>query len=457
MFLNHAFLLCLLISASSFAQPLKRVANKGIQVEKLTEARRKELNITETRGVYILKVIPGFTAEALNVNEKDILIRINSTAIESVEDVLQPALKLHEGDDVSFTVIRNKKEKVLKGKALANPLEDAGDLSIEYSSFPFMNGQIRSIFLQPATTGKKPAILFIPGLNCMSLDNMWEEHVYRKLVYSLAEKGYLVMRAEKPGMGDSYNTPACEDIDFPTEVNSFRAALTALKQHPDVDTNNIIIIGHSLGAMEAPFVAEGNNVRGVIAMGLTVKPWLEYLTEMIRVQNPRLGIDYLQNERDLKLYETLLYELLVNKKTPTEMVAKNPEYERILRRDMNFDGTDSFLGRDVSFSQTLNDQDIAAIWAKTDCKVLSAWGETDIQVINDFSHREVVKLINTYHPGNATFLELKDTDHNFLLIPTMEESYQRNADGSLGSLFPTRFNYQMVEEFHQWIQSVIVQ
>ena len=35
-----------------------------------------------------------------------------------------------------------------------------------------------------------------------------------------------------------------------------------------------------MGAMEAPFVAEGNNVRGIVAMGLTVKPWLEYLTEI---------------------------------------------------------------------------------------------------------------------------------------------------------------------------------
>ncbi|ASS48625.1 MAG: hypothetical protein CHH17_07725 [Candidatus Fluviicola riflensis] len=456
MFLKYAVAVCLLITVPSFAQQLKRVANKGISVEKLTEARQKELGITETRGVYIKKIIPGFTAEALNVKEKDILIRINNTAIESVDDVLQPSLKLREGDDVSFTVIREKKEKTLKGKAIANPKEDAGDLSIEYGSFPFMGGQISSIFLQPATPGKKPAILFIPGLNCMSLDNMWEEHVYRKLVYSLANKGYLVMRAEKPGMGDSYNTPACEDIDFPTEVNSFREALKALKKHPNVDTNNIIVIGHSMGAMEAPFVAEGNNVRGIVAMGLTVKPWLEYLTEMVRIQNPRLGIDYLQNERDLKLYETLLFELLVNKKNLADIVPQNPEYERILRRDMNYEGTESFLGRDLSFSQTLNDQDIAAAWAKTDCKVLSAWGETDIQVLGDFSHKEVVKLINTYHPGNATFLELTDTDHNFLLIPTMEESYQRNADGSLGSLFPTRFNEKMVEEFHQWIQSVIV-
>jgi len=76
--------------------------------------------------------------------------------------------------------------------------------------------------------------------------------------------------------------------------------------------------------------------------------------------------------------------------------------------------------------------------------------------LNDFSHRELVRMINTYHPGNATFLELTDTDHNFLTIPTMEESYQRNADGSLGSIFPTHFNQAVITEFHKWMQNVIV-
>jgi uncharacterized protein len=453
---SYFFLLFLLISLAAQAQPLKRLASKGFALAPLTEAQRQEAAIKDKRGLIVQRVIPGSTAEALKIKEKDIVIQINTVAISTIEDVFRPEIKFHEGDAVTITVVRDKKEKVLKGKAIGNPRENPGNLAIEYGSFPFMGGQISSMYLQPPTAGKKPGILFIPGLSCMSLDNMWEHHVYRKLVYGMAEKGYIVMRAEKSGMGDSYNTPACESIDFPTEVNSFRAALEAFKKHPDVDTNNIIIIGHSMGAMQAPFVAQGNNVRGIIAMGLTVKPWLEYLTEMLRVQNPQLGIDYLQNERDMKLYETLLYELLVNRKSPAEMAALNPEYDRIMRRDMNFEGGDGFLTRDISFSQTLNDQNIAAIWANTDCKVLSAWGETDIQVINDFSHRELVKLINTYHPGNATFLELVDTDHNLLIMPTMEESYRHNADGSIGSLFPTRFNTKIVEEFDQWIRSVIV-
>ena len=454
---NIILILSFFLVGSMHAQELKRLANKGAQLEKLSSERRKELGVTEENGLYVVRVVPGLTAETLGMKEKDLLIKINDKAVQTIADVFKPEFQLREGDPVSFTVIRDHKEKTLKGKAIANPREDAGKLALEYSSFPFMDGQLSSMYLQQPKAGKKPGILFIPGLSCMSLDNMWEEHVYRKLIYGLAEKGYLVMRAEKSGMGDSYNTPDCGTIDFPTEVNGFRAALDAFKQHPDLDTNAIIIIGHSMGAMQAPFVAEGKNVRGIIAMGLTVRPWLEYLTEMLRVQNPRLGIDYLQNEQDMKLYETLLFELLVNKKSLEEMVDLNPEYNRILKRDMNYEGGEKLLTRDLSFSQTLNDINSAEAWTRLDCKVLSAWGETDIQVVDDFSHRELVKLINTYKPGNATFLELVDTDHNLLLIPTMEESYQRNADGSLGSLFPTHFNTQVITEFDGWIQSILVQ
>src|SRR5690606_24039033 len=179
-------------------------------------------------------------------------------------------------------------------------------------------------------------------------------------------------------------------------------------------------------------------------------------TEMLRVQNPNLGIDYLQLEKDMRLYETLLYELLVAKKTPSEMVQKNPDYARILKRDFNYMGGDDFLTRNIVFSQSLNDINIIEAWANTESKVLSAWGETDIQIINDFSHREMVRIINQYHPGNATFLTLEGTDHNFVSIPTMEESYKANREGALVSMYPTKFNCKVIDEFDKWMRSVLV-
>src|SRR5690606_3100206 len=171
--------------------------------------------------------------------------------------------------------------------------------------------------------------------------------------------------------------------------------------------------------------------------------------------NPNLGVDFVQNEKDMKLYETLLYELLIKKKKPSEMIKINQDYERILQRDFNYAGGDDFLTRDIKFSQSLNDVNIVEEWSKTTSKVLSAWGETDIQTINDFSHKELVKVVNTYHPGNATLLILKDTDHSFRIIPDIDDRYKFNYDRETFMKYLNQFNQQCIDDFKQWMKTVI--
>ncbi|MBK7310360.1 MAG: PDZ domain-containing protein [Sphingobacteriaceae bacterium] len=447
--------LIILSSISLNSQTLKRVSNKGNIGSPIPNELVEKNELKSNEGVYFRKVFPGTTAAELGVIEGDILLKVNGVEVKTIAELKTPSLKLREGETVTYLVMRDKEPKELKGKVIGNPKEVSEKLIVEYNSFKFKEGLIRSIYLKPKTTGKKPAILFIPGYPCTTIDNLPEHHPYKKLVYGLAEKGYIVMRAEKPGVGDCQNTPECNSMDFLTEVSSFKAALSDLKKQKDVDTNNVFILGHSMGGMEAPYVALNSNVKGIIVMGITIKPWLEYLTEMLRVQNPQLGIDYVQSEKDMKLYETLLFQLLVNNKKTSELVSQNNEYARILKRDFNYAGGDDFLTRDIIFSQSLNKINVTETWANTTSKVLSAWGETDIQTINDFSHKELVKIVNKYHPNNAAFLELKGTDHNLMLIPTMEESYQRNANGTISSIFPTNFNTKIIEDFDVWMKKII--
>lgn len=436
------------------SQELKRLGFKGFARAPITAAIAESKGLTNIDGVVVTRIVPGSTAEVLQLKEGDILTAINNVKVKVAPDLLKPEFNFREGDMVTYTVMREKKEIVLSGKAVPMPLETSPALNVEYSSFKFKQGSIRSIYIKPKTEGKKPAILFIPGYPCASVDNPGPNHPYRKLLYGLAEKGYIVMRAEKTGVGDSYNCPDCNTTDFATEVAGFREALSSLKKHPEVDSNNIFILGHSMGGQEAPYVAVNNNVKGIIVMGIAMRPWLEYLTEMLSTQNPNLGIEATQHQTDMNLYKTLLHELLVNKKRPSELIKLNKEYERLLKRDFNNTGGDDFLGRDILFSQSLNTINITDAWKKINCKVLSAWGETDIQTINDYSHRELVKVMNAAHPGSATFLELKATDHNFMIIPTMQESYKHNANGTLGTLFATNFNTKVIEEFHSWMQAV---
>jgi len=110
-----------------------------------------------------------------------------------------------------------------------------------------MNGYIRVIIDKPRTNKPLPAILFIQGYTCGSLDNVNSMHPYIQLIKGLAEKGYVVKRVEKPGEGDCFNLPACEDIDFHTEVNAFAAGLEKLKSYDFVDSDNIFIWEHSMG------------------------------------------------------------------------------------------------------------------------------------------------------------------------------------------------------------------
>ncbi len=448
-------ILSLVLPLSFASQILKRVSNKGNLGSPIPLELVVNNELKSDQGVYFKRIIPSTTAAELGVRENDILLKVNGIEVKSFADLKAPDLKLREGDIVAYTILRDKKSIELKGKVIGNPKEFSDNLNVEYGSFRLKDGSIRTICLKPKSSGKKPAILFIPGYPCTTIDNLPEHHPYRKLVFGLAEKGYIVMRAEKPGVGDCQNTPDCNTIDFPTEVASFKAALMDLKKQRNVDTNNIFILGHSMGGMEAPFVAHNNNVKGIIVMGITMKPWLEYLTEMLRIQNPQLGVDYVENEKDMKLYEVLLYELLVNNKKPGDIIKENKDYERILKRDFNYSGGNDFLTRDIIFSQSLNKINITDAWAQTNSRVLSAWGETDIQTLNDFSHKELVKIVNKYHPNSATFLELKETDHNLLTIPTLEESYQRNANGTLSGIFSTNFNYNVIVEFDAWMKKII--
>ncbi len=454
--LIRVFFITLLFCATlTNAQELKRRASHGVTLRLVDSAIAKQLKMDKAEGMLVQYIFPNSNAAKAGLQNNDVIISINNVLMNDFSALSDMKVKIIEGDQIIYKIFRQGKEIEMILQAIGKPKEQEEGLEFEYGQFSFDQGLIRTIITADKDAKKKPAILFVPGFTCFSQDNMGVNHPYKKLVYHLAKKGFLVMRAEKPGMGDSNNKQKCVDIDFDTEVASYREALKALYKHPKVDANNVFIFGHSLGGMEAPFIAEDFNVKGIITMGITIKHWREYLTEMLRNQIPRLGENYVQAEKDLKLYEVLLYELLVNNKTPSEMILKNEEYGRILQRDFGLVNSDNFLGRNIRFSQSLNNKNCIEAWLKTEAKILSVWGDSDIQVINDFSHRELVDIVNKNNPNNATFLELKGTDHNFLKIGSLEESYRINRGGNIAALLPTHFDYDAIDKIVKWINNTV--
>ena len=66
------------------------------------------------------------------------------------------------------------------------------------------------------------------------------------MLADIAKSGYVTMRVEKPGVGDSEGGPFA-DLDYNTEIDIYRQALKQLKAQPEVDNDNVFICGHSMG------------------------------------------------------------------------------------------------------------------------------------------------------------------------------------------------------------------
>ena len=95
--------------------------------------------------------------------------------------------------------------------------------------------------------------------------------------------GYVTMRVDKPGCGDSEGGPWPE-IDFQAELDGYGQGLKALKAYSFVDPDKVFIFGHSMGGVMGPLLAAETKVKGVAVYGTVFRTWFEYQVENVRRQ-----------------------------------------------------------------------------------------------------------------------------------------------------------------------------
>lgn len=449
-------LLCLWL-ATGHAQTLKRLGGIGAGFAPVNDSVAAANFLTPARGLQVLKILPGGTAEALGVQVNDIVLSINGQALTSPAGITaNKVLTKHDGEPVTWVLWRKKKEVTLQGIAKPRPYETSTEFDIVYDQYAFQGGQVRCIISKPKTAGKKPAILLIQGYPCATVDYLPAWHPHKQLADEFTRRGYVVMRAEKPGLGDCSGTPDCYDIDFFTETENFKTAYLKMKSLPEVDTNRLFIFGHSMGGMEAPFIASEVKPKGVIVYGVSIKSWHEYLLDMLRYQNPNFGIDYLQVDREMRTYDTLLYSLFIQNRKPSELIQEHPHYKALLERDFEYVKGDDFLGRSIVFSTSLHSAKVYEAWSQVTCHVLSAHGDYDIQTVDDFSQKELVKIVNRYHPGMATYLPVAETDHGLVKLSNEQLKWDMyNIPGMFVKLYSENgINLDAVGKMDEWMKGL---
>lgn len=430
------------------AQPLLRKGWMDIQTMELNDSLKK---ITRTdSGLFVVSVGEQGTGHNLKIEPGDVLVNIGGNKLVASKQLREVMMSHREGDLIMAEVVRKRKIRVLTGVVAPMLKETSEDYVVSYERVPFEGGYLSMIISRPAGDGPFPVVLFIPGYMCYSLDNLGA-HPYGQITSRLTKEGFMVVRVEKSGEGASISTPDCRSVGYWKEVDGFVAGLEKICSLPYADTNNLFIFGHSLGAIQAPFVAKGFPVKGIIIEGTSADSWFEYILDMFRYQNPIMGVDPAENEEMIAKAIPLLYRFLVLKEDPA-VLAQNPEYDSLLTEMMQYNGVDLIWDRHYSFWQELQSVNQAAAWRDTKANVLVMRGSGDLEAFSNEQHELIVRTVNHYRPGAASFVLIPNSDHAFCKSNTPEESYQNSQ---IRGYHFTRFNDEVIRIVSQWINELM--
>ena len=340
-------------------------------------ARLEYVSDTLVSGCKVLKVTAG-TAVALKLKDNDVILKIGEASLGSTEEFMAEFLKYPPGRQVRLAVMRDKKRISLEAKAVARPWETDDNATVLYDEAEYKGGKLRVIINKPFKEEKMPAMLFIPGYTCNTIDGLTSDHPYKRIVDAYVDAGYVTLRIEKSGLGDSKNTPPCEACDLMDEIENFEVGLKKLKSLPYVDTSRIILFGHSMGGIIAPAISARHQVAGVVVYGTTAKSWFEYQLEMYRVQYALAGMNPIEVEQSVIEQYDLNYRYYV-KKEKLEDLARDPKADSVLRTVWAYDGKGKIYSRNAEYWRQIQDYPHLENWKNTTAKVLVQFGESDFE------------------------------------------------------------------------------
>jgi uncharacterized protein len=398
--------------------------------------------------VRIAKIIPASSAASSELVAGDVVLAINDTAIDSIPTFFAIIKPFKLGDRITCRVLRSDKELSIAVTLTEWPREQPKDIQVLYDVVDTQEAKLRSLLTRPLGTARKlPAILYLQGTDCGSIERPFAEpDLTREFIYRLTRAGFVVMRSEKSGVGDSTGAP-CTEIGLQQEVTNFVGALRKLKSYEFVDSTKIFLFGYSAGGWVAPLVAATEPIKGIVVYGTMVRPFAEYLVENHRRnQWLRFQPDLAQLEEAQRQMARLLHHVFVEKSSVNEVTNKYPELAAIAR-ELFPQGNEYLYGlRSLRYFRELNDQNLARVWASVNVPVLALAGEYDIRTLA-FDHEYIAAIVNAQHPGQGMWRQLPRMDHGFALHSSLRESATQESMGPFGE--------QIVQETTRWIQGVV--
>lgn len=435
-------------TAQDLAQPLPRRGSLGLSFGPVSTDLAKKSGLKPAEGIVVTSRTDGFTGEKAGLQVGDILLTMNGQA-PTLSTIASMARELRAGDAVQFKISRDGKTLDLKAKTIGKPIDPGTDTySVEYSQVVSNGKRMRTIITHPKAPGKHPVLYFIQGFSPVSYDFTLStstgdvKSLDGPILHEFANRGFVVMRVEKPGVGDSEGGPFAE-LDYITELDIYRQALKQIHTLPDADTKNIFIFGHSMGSAFGPMVAAESPVKGVAIYGGAARTWHEYILDTLRYQGLVAGGTFEAADDEVRVGSRVLALAFHEGKSAEQIKTEHPELKAYV--DSLFPGG-MFNGKVLEYWRQLAAINFPSYWVKAKTRILAVHGGSDF-VTYDADHKLMADIANKIQPGWGKFVICPSSDHLFHNFATEPEAMRGYSKGT--------FNPAFTKIMMDWIKEVM--
>ncbi|WP_052760584.1 alpha/beta hydrolase family protein [Bacillus cereus] len=257
---------------------------------------------------------------------------------------------------------------------------------------------LQGTITKPKADGKYAAVVIIAGSGEIDRDGTivplkLESNIYKDLAHVLAKLGVVTLRFDKRGVGKSdgeFQKTGMWDL-----VSDIEAMVAYLKEQPFVDSENIILAGHSEGCMLATVVNARTPVNGLILLTGAA----ESLEEATKRQREIIYKE-LKEQKGIK---GKLMRLLNIEKRGEKQAQKATEKMINSKKDIVKIG---FKPMNAKWFREHFQHDIYKDLQQVTCPVLAIAGDKDFQ-----ANPEKAKRIGNYVKGDSEVHVIKNMDH----------------------------------------------
>lgn len=280
----------------------------------------------------------------------------------------------------------------------------------------------------PDGDGPFPVILLNSGSGPQDRDGNTPPEFMTDMFKLMAEYfsglGVAVLRYDERGVGEStgdYNAASLQDL-----VDDVRALVKYLKNHPQIDEQRIVILGHSEGAVIAPIIAaEDRELAGVVLLAGPSTPLDEIMIEQLEYQ---ASLDII-SEAERQVLDSLrpMVEQLIDDAAAGKDESVLPYNMEWLRQHMAHDPREA-VGR-------------------VEQPVLIIHGEDDVKVL-PYHALALAEALREAGNDNVEVHMLPKTTHYFTLFPIDNPAYDATN--------PWKLEPSLFELIGNWLRATVL-